>query len=77
MSKSAKGSIETPGTNVSAKSGLNKSILDQGWGEFRRQLEYKLTWSGGVFASRLRRKRLVIAKSATIPSVSQRSLKIS
>ena len=49
MSKSAKGSIETPGTNVSAKSGLNKSILDQGWGEFRRQLEYKLTWSGGVF----------------------------
>jgi putative transposase len=49
MSKSAKGSIEIPGTNVSAKSGLNKSILDQGWGEFRRQLEYKLTWFGGVF----------------------------
>jgi putative transposase len=30
-----------------AKRGLNKSILDQGWFEFRRQLEYKLRWSGG------------------------------
>ena len=26
---------------------LNKSILDQGWFEFRRQLEYKLKWNGG------------------------------
>ena len=25
----------------------NKSILDQGWFEFRRQLDYKLAWSGG------------------------------
>jgi putative transposase len=32
---------------VKAKSGLNKSILDQGWGEFRRQLEYKQVWLGG------------------------------
>ncbi len=29
------------------KSGLNRSILDQGWGEFIRQLEYKLAWNGG------------------------------
>lgn len=36
MSKSAAGTIETPGRSVKAKSGLNKSILDQGWGEFRR-----------------------------------------
>ena len=48
MSKSAKGCIETPGRNVKAKSGLNKSILDQGWGEFRRQLEYKMGWTVGV-----------------------------
>ncbi len=47
MSSSASGTIEDPGTGVRAKSGLNKSILDQGWGEFRRQLEYKLLWKGG------------------------------
>jgi putative transposase len=47
MSKSAAGSAERPGKTVRAKSGLNKSILDQGWAEFRRQLEYKLAWSGG------------------------------
>jgi len=47
MSKSAAGTTEAPGRNVRAKSGLNKSILDQGWFEFRRQLDYKLAWSGG------------------------------
>lgn len=48
MSASAKGTIEEPGTNVAAKSGLNRRILDQGWGEFRRQLGYKLMWNGGT-----------------------------
>ena len=47
MSKSSKGTSEKHGKNVKAKSGLNKSILDQGWFEFRRQLEYKQTWRGG------------------------------
>jgi putative transposase len=47
MSKSATGTVEKPGKNVRAKAGLNKSILDQGWFEFRRQLEYKTAWSGG------------------------------
>ncbi|MBD5607681.1 MAG: IS200/IS605 family element transposase accessory protein TnpB, partial [Desulfovibrio sp.] len=47
MSSSASGTMENPGRNVKAKSGLNKSILDQGWGEFARQLEYKLGWLGG------------------------------
>ena len=47
MSKSAKGTIEQPGQNVKQKSGLNRAILDQGWGEFRRQLEYKSAWRGG------------------------------
>lgn len=47
MSRSAAGSTDAPGKNVRAKSGLNKAILDQGWFEFRRQLEYKLAWNGG------------------------------
>lgn len=47
MSKSAAGTVDQPGRNVKAKSGLNRSILDQGWFEFRRQLDYKLQWSGG------------------------------
>ena len=48
MSASASGTLEDPGNQVKAKSGLNKSILDQGWGIFRRFLEYKLAWSGGA-----------------------------
>ncbi len=36
-----------PGRNVCAKAGLNKAILDQGWFEFRRQLDCKLAWNGG------------------------------
>jgi len=55
MTKSAAGTLDQPGRNVRtpslwrerAKSGLNKSILDQGWYEFRRQLDYKLAWKGG------------------------------
>jgi putative transposase len=47
MTKSAKGTAQEPGRNVAAKSGLNKSILDQGWYEFKRQLQYKQEWAGG------------------------------
>ena len=51
MSKSAQGSKDKPGKNVKAKSGLNRSIMDQGWYEFRRQLTYKLEWSGGMLVA--------------------------
>ena len=48
MSKSASGSMENKGRNVKAKSGLNKSILDQGWGMVLDMLEYKQHWRGGL-----------------------------
>lgn len=47
MSASAKGTIENPGKYVKQKSGLNRSILRQGWSEFERQVAYKLLWNGG------------------------------
>ena len=47
MTRSARGTAEQPGKNVAAKAGLNRAILDQCWGEFERQLHYKLTWAGG------------------------------
>lgn len=47
ISKSSKGNADTHGKRVKQKSSLNRAILDQGWGEFRRQLDYKLAWRGG------------------------------
>ncbi len=41
MTSSAKGTIEDPGKNVKAKSGLNSSILATGWGRLDQMLEYK------------------------------------
>lgn len=48
MSRSSKGNSEQHGKRVRQKAGLNRAILDQGWGEFRRQLDYKLSWNGGI-----------------------------
>jgi len=48
MSASAAGTIEKPGNSVKQKSGLNRSILCQGWGELGRQMEYKQQWAGGL-----------------------------
>jgi len=46
MTKSARGTIENPGKNVKAKSGLNRAINDNGLYEIRRMLEYKCHWNG-------------------------------
>ncbi len=47
LGNARKGNAETHGKQVKQKSGLNRAILDQGWGEFRRQLDDKLAWRGG------------------------------
>jgi putative transposase len=41
MTRSARGTVEEPGTNVRGKSGLNREILDQGWGIFATALHVK------------------------------------
>ena len=46
MTRSAAGTIEEPGRNVAAKSGLNRSILEQNLGQLRTQLTYKAKWAG-------------------------------
>jgi putative transposase len=50
MTRSARGTIENPGTNVRAKSGLNRAILGMAWGKAERMLDYKclrrvVSWS--------------------------------
>ena len=41
MTRSSKGTIEEPGKRVKQKSGLNRSILQSGWGQLRTKLQYK------------------------------------
>ena len=47
MTKSAKGTTESPGKNVNQKAGLNRSILQQNWYQLRSMLEYKMARNGG------------------------------
>ncbi|MEV0158715.1 RNA-guided endonuclease InsQ/TnpB family protein [Nonomuraea fuscirosea] len=46
MTRSASGTIEAPGRNVAAKAGLNRSILDAGWGVFLTILAHKAESAG-------------------------------
>ena len=43
MTRSARGTVEIPGTNVPQKAGLNREILNQSWGLFRQRLTDKAT----------------------------------
>lgn len=46
MTATAKGTDEAPGKNVAQKAGLNRALLDVGFGEIGRQLAYKAAWYG-------------------------------
>lgn len=50
MTSSAKGDAANPGKRVAQKSGLNRGILDVGFGELRRQLDYKAKRTGSQLA---------------------------
>ncbi|MFK0074621.1 RNA-guided endonuclease InsQ/TnpB family protein [Arthrobacter woluwensis] len=46
MTRTARGTLENPGRNVRAKSGLNRNILDTAPATLRRLLTYKSLWNG-------------------------------
>ena len=46
MSHSARGTAERTRRNVRAKAGQNRAVLDAGFRELRRMLEYKCSWYG-------------------------------
>jgi putative transposase len=48
LTRSARGTIERPGSNVGAKAGLNRSILGMAWGKAELMLDYKCSQQGGV-----------------------------
>ena len=48
LSRSARGTVERPGSNVKGKAALNRSILGMAWGKTGRMLAYKCTLHGGV-----------------------------
>lgn len=47
MTRSASGTVEEPGKNVAQKRGLNRSILDAGWGRLTGMIAYKAERAGG------------------------------
>jgi putative transposase len=48
LTRSARGTIEDPGSNVRAKAGLNRSILSKAWGKAEHMLAYKCPLQGGM-----------------------------
>lgn len=50
MTRSAKGTPENPGSNVRAKSGLNRALLDTGFGTLRQLIIEKAAWAARMVA---------------------------
>ena len=50
MTRSAKGTINEPGNNVAAKSGLNRAMLDTGFGILRQMIIEKAEWAARMIA---------------------------
>jgi len=48
MTRSAAGTVAEPGTNVAQKRGLNRSILDAGWGKLTGYVRYKVVRTGSA-----------------------------
>ncbi|MDH6198151.1 putative transposase [Mycobacterium frederiksbergense] len=46
MTRSAKGTLDSPGRNVAAKSGLNRAILGKGWHQFALALSSAARYTG-------------------------------
>lgn len=46
MTRSAKGTVEAPGRNVQQKAGLNREILNKGWGGFLLALQNAARYTG-------------------------------
>jgi transposase len=62
MTRSAKGTVEAPGTNVRAKAGLNRALLDAGLGMFATLIREKAahaarSWSALIQGTHRRRVR--------------------
>ena len=49
MTASAQGTVEAPGTRVAQKAGLNRALLEPGFGILMQQLAYKQAWRGHAF----------------------------
>jgi len=47
MMRSARGTVDKPGTRVAQKRGLNRGIASKGWGMLHGQLAYKTARAGG------------------------------
>lgn len=48
MTRTAKGTVEQPGVDVRQKAGLNRAILDKGWGGFLLALEHAACYHGAT-----------------------------